>query len=253
MTTQDKLLRAILERPHDDLPRRVYADVLEERGQEGDREYAEFIRRSIDRELQPNCHRTRKREVRPSSELCPCEVCDNWRHIEYSNVMKKYAEEATALGCYVIINRGFPAKITTTMAAFRGGPCERCGGLGEDRPPSFGGVSVGKCLVCFGGRRAPGLVDVIGSKWPVTKINFSDKQPFPYGADNVRIDRWGWFRQVITDDESILSNDLWSRMKGHRIYIGEPHSIKWYNSRESAINALSAVAVSLMRKRARLN
>lgn len=45
MTDRDSLLRAILTDPHDDLPRLVFADWLEERG-EGDR--AEFVRAQCD-------------------------------------------------------------------------------------------------------------------------------------------------------------------------------------------------------------
>ena len=42
------LLRAILDDPHDDVPRLVYADWLEEHGDETERVRAEFIRVQIE-------------------------------------------------------------------------------------------------------------------------------------------------------------------------------------------------------------
>lgn len=50
MSDLDALLRAIVTNPDEDTPRLMYADALDERGEPGDRERAEFIRRQCGNE-----------------------------------------------------------------------------------------------------------------------------------------------------------------------------------------------------------
>ncbi len=55
MTHEQAFLQAIIETPADDTPRLVYADWLEERGQPGDAERAEFIRVQCELAKAGNC------------------------------------------------------------------------------------------------------------------------------------------------------------------------------------------------------
>jgi uncharacterized protein (TIGR02996 family) len=60
MTERDALLRAVCENPEDDTPRLVFADWLQENGNESDRARAEFIRLQVASERLPMNSRARQ-------------------------------------------------------------------------------------------------------------------------------------------------------------------------------------------------
>lgn len=67
MTDRESLMRAICAAPHDDLPRLVFADWLQESGADADAAFAEFIRIQCDM-AKATCQH-------PAAQWCDCDPC----------------------------------------------------------------------------------------------------------------------------------------------------------------------------------
>lgn len=195
-------------------PRGVYADWLDERGHGDDRERAEFIRLQIAHDHDPSVGFT---------------WSPKWPGADLPGV---------------VFRRGFPSSISCTLATLFGGECGRCHG----RRDWFDALTgLGQCLDCNGDGRTEGIARDVFSRWPLTRIDLSCRQPIEHDSD-----RWGWFKHVATMDEATLPAEIWNLMTGFNNYGGYPYAIKWYPTRESAHAALSRAAVNLGRERAGL-
>lgn len=162
MSQREAFYRAICQHPHEDTPRLVFADHLEESGEP---ERAEFCRVQCELEswgctfrqtfTQPgwkhNCgtdengywlcqpRRSRERELFAAHRL-------EW--FERNVFLDRLSN--ISLGPYLTVARGFPSHWYGTWEAWVGGACERCQGLGRFD------ITGKRCTKCKGSGRIPG-------------------------------------------------------------------------------------------------
>lgn len=282
MTPADHaLVQNILDDPLNDGiegPRGVYADWLDELGHGDDRERAEFIRLQCRiAEIQRDCvcgacvklrgggqHHNgpcgvaRERTVQTDGSSRQAHLRKHEREFFDAHKTRWFGDRLAILyldgddytaGQYhdltkTLVRRGFPSSISCTLATLFGGECGRCHG----RRDWFDALTgLGQCLDCNGDGRTEGIARDVFSRWPLTRIDLSCRQPIEHDSD-----RWGWFKHVATMDEATLPAEIWNLMTGFNNYGGYPYAIKWYPTRESAHAALSRAAVNLGRERAGL-
>lgn len=227
MSDKKDLLRAICEYPKEDTPRLMYADWLEERGEDYDRDRAEFIRLQI--ELARPCGKcdpkTRKvftrgpydpigADVYPNGYFDNCDACGegctkekrvddllSWNGSEWLREVGLHHPMLSAgfelpTGAF---DRGFVNWLRCTAAVFYGATCGVCRGGGEltqnlRTPPK-------KCYVCGGMGYFDGLVNSIFETCPLEKVDLHDRVPrvddydvTPAGGGRPRVieRRWVW-------------------------------------------------------------
>lgn len=190
------LLKAVCERPDDDLPRLVAADWLDENGESA---RAEFVR------VQIEMAKLSEPDLKTIGRISFGDDRDvGWRHgglctrcretaCRYHALENRQTElaatrfeewfpglrELIPMGddCRQYITRGFPSRIECSLQAFMGGPCSydlrAAGGYGARNIP----CARTTCKKCNGTGRLPGLVDTVGAKWPITEVRLTDRDP----------------------------------------------------------------------------
>lgn len=207
--TERDLLRAACERPYDDLPRLVYADYLEERGEP---ELAAFVRDQI---------------ARPKT--CLVFVITGPKFGWYAapmgtpkyppdSVRDHFLAQLRSSGLphdsRVEIRRGFVDAVTVSMGALRGGECDACGGDGVERWRVNDGTEEGieqedLCRHCTYGR-LPGLVRAL-SAFPLTTVRVTGVEPDAVGEE------FCWLQErpdVLS--RAIVPKEIFAMLKGGR-------------------------------------
>jgi uncharacterized protein (TIGR02996 family) len=265
----DNMLRAVLAAPEDDAPRLEYADWLDERGQAGDTERAEFIR--VQCELarapeRPACDCDKKR---PGS---PC-AADPW-DLEYSarkdrerDLLERHGHDWIGRDWASVVNkapalsvpngwnndmftfaRGFVASVALPAAAFVGGPCESCNGSGC--APEFRGI-LSPCPDCNRGM-TPGLAAALFAAHPVTEVRLADRVPLEFDG------RFLWHNgdsplSTEQDYGDHLPAALFKLLEGNIRRPGRvTEVVKSYATAEAAQSALSRTCVAYGRSLAPL-
>ncbi len=208
MTDNPDLLRAVLDTPADLHPRLVYADWLEECGQEARSAFVRVQRRTAQM----------TRVYDPVSPLPP----DHPAHAEWkrhrqsqrsllcaSIGTREGEDRGLAAGWYVdldlqpealppfgLLRGGFVAEIHAPLLLYFGGPCG-CGGWPvSGRRARMTGPSPepvgadGRCVTCSGSGDAPGVAPALFASQPVTRVRLPDRIPNP---------GHGWFADVGDD------------------------------------------------------
>ena len=234
------LLRAILERPHDDMLRLVYADALEERGEA---ERSEFIRVQVTLALMhqdddDGCDDCRKRDALRRREN---ELLNNANSSDEANIWKWIGpalelvtspggieDNAPAYrsddGGRVLFRRGFVASVSCRLEDWIGQWCWKC--RDPDSAIFVGGKPV--CPACNGiGRIGAHGIEIVKAQ-PVTEVLVTDVHPVfimtTVGA------RWWWGDQRIPVDIINAAN----------------------RSEERAVSGMSAVLIAWVRDKAGL-
>lgn len=250
MTNDADFLAAILARPDDDLPRLVYADWLEEGGQDA---RAKVIR--------DQCADPRP-AVFPEglsatfftfaalNVVVTGQPSDPVRDLAKAAVAVEAVEAAPATpGVQWVVARGFVAEVRLPLAAFLGGQCERCEGRGQVY--SGGGVDYEDdplCPRCKGDGRTHGLAAGLFAAHPITRVSPTDRTPF-YDSGP----RFGWLRLPDYEgqyQQSVLPGDVWRRLAGETRYATDPTRVKWFPSEPLARESLSNALVQIGRERA---
>jgi len=259
------LMRAVLIDPFDDGPRLVYADWLDEHG---DHARAEFIHCQIAHAVIP---------VRECDRIYPgCTVDMACPYVYHDHKCRGYLPQQRCIELWdkhgvewfgkndfkMDVVRGWPSRVSLTMAALMGGPCERCEGRPANDFPcdcldhiqaSCDYHNRRKCKTCKGTGTTPGLAAAL-SRWPVTAVSLVDARP--WRANNSGMFFW-WRASAWTDrsDESDgnLPDELFDRIQESHPdkvlnHLGPPsnHHIG-FPDRESALTALSRAACDYVR------
>ena len=264
MTATHALMQAILRDPADDAPRLIYADELDAAGE---CERAEFVRVQIAyaKEKEPELKTIGRISfddgrdvgwrdgglcVRCRDVACRYHVLEDRMKELWPNVydwfpgIDKLVPQGDDWRHY--ISRGFPSAIALPMAQFMGGPCERCGGTGtttrDDLP---------KCRPCSGTGHVPGLIDTIFSRWAITEVRLTDREPAEWSEESGE-NRYVWTKRDndLIEAPCDLPLELFNRMQS-----GELNRGIWarrYPTRDAALLALSHAATDLGRERAGL-
>lgn len=227
--TADGLYRAILERPHDLLVRRVYADWLEENGEA---ERAEFIRVQCepghDREL---VRHLRMRLFTDTGGVIHC--TDDCNHlVAPSDVV-------------FLLRNGLVEEIRCPLAWWLGEKCIHC----TDGRFGFPPPEEPDCPACGGtGFRTPGHGAEVVSRHPVTRVVATDREPLHITFRCLSQGNYRWLRRLEYGSPAFLPDELFWRIKGRRV--GD-FAVD-YPTREAAAEALSRALVDLARERAGL-
>jgi uncharacterized protein (TIGR02996 family) len=259
MADDESFLAAILADPHDDLPRLVYADYLEETGRE---DRGEFIRvhcelaRLGQGEVSPEQLRVggeigtlarRQREIWKMPEVGYWWGSDCYVSLGRSLFDRALTpQDGKAAG---LVRRGFVSEVRLPIAAFLGGECDNCEGTGQNIDPD------GPCPCCGGqfesidepGDRgwSPGTGQLSGlaaglfSRHPITAVVVTDRRP-------VELSGGGW--------EYIVS-DMPDRPNAVPWVVAEASNrglCKTFASHADAADALSDALVEIGRERAKL-
>lgn len=183
MTTTDRaaLYRGILERPDDDVARRVFADYLRENGEEARADFIEVQLRLAEIE-----HDTTGNEWHETGLCSPyCELCPELRRLNdreshlwghgfggmetpdglQSIAMHIVGESFLRTG---IVSRGFVSAVRCTLADWVGGECQRCAGHGDIIGDSTGWTF--PCEDCKGEGRTPAYGPRIVAGQPVEEV-----------------------------------------------------------------------------------
>lgn len=205
---RDAFVRAIVERPDDDLPRLVYADWLEDQGEP---ERAEFIRvqceiaeleivsSSTDGACPENerIYQFRKRE----KKLLSTDAITDWipdlpglrsmrsiissRGEDVAHIGWKGPEAVGGVWIEGDFARGFVSEVRLPLAAFFGGECpytreyqSRVSGHGEHPSPCFF-----SCATCGSTGQRPGLGRIIAESQPVERCVLTGSEPVTDDGD----------------------------------------------------------------------
>lgn len=232
--TERSLLDAVLISPHDDGPRLVYADWLDENG---DGERAEYIRCEIAIERWANT---------PSNE--PGGTAEDGGPAGAAlatadGLFERYGKKWTPKipGVKFRWKRGFISEIECTLSVFVGGTCGKCDGVGSPHRNNHGI----ECRDCKGYGVCSGIVGVVGPYFPIVSATICDREP-RLSRNNARGSKWeyGWWRQSVSD--SHVPDGIFALMRsrhpfGYSQYVG-------YRSRLAAMTALSEGATDFLRK-----
>lgn len=253
-TIIDPLLHAVLANPEYDIVRLVYADALEEAG---DGERAEFIRVQITLANQRNPKRrppASKENDRVQDRLekrinvlwrgginfiFQDEMCNLFEGSVATVVDPRWRPQGRSV---FLVERGFVSSVRCSLAAWRGEECELCRGQGmNDYYSDIDGRGIMSlpCIKCRGTRRIPGHGAETVAKHPVTRVEFTDREPL-----EVFPETWCWSFGVSEPHRIPVEVFLLLRenAKGaERID---------FPSRESALAALSAAAIRWARAEA---
>lgn len=250
------LLSAVLRDPNDDLPRLIMADWLDENSFSA---RAEFIRVQIELANRRNlmCNRCESIiDKRGTGTLrCRGDVC-SLRRREYESskrfIVWEWLGGVGSPWPRVFSNsdweRGFPAKVSMTLEQFiGGGDCRSCGPFAE----WLGLTAIDFCQSCSGKGTVPGLVDTIGSRWPIVSVTLTDREPWISESMESMPQRYRlawWMDQpgAIAEPTSNVPVELLDRMNGGRGIVA------YFPTRAAAMTALDHAATDLMRERAGL-
>lgn len=210
MTDADKLpfLRAIVNSPDDDLPRLVYADFLEEKGEA---DHAVFIRQQCwgvphqhphyqGAKCSYHQHRMFEKRLGWVADINKLlrEIGEggigqknfgrySWNEEKDGSIWMEIGDDAR-----FTIRRGFVSEIRLPLAAFLGGQCERCG---EMHP--FDRYELRTCPDCHGTGHRPGLGRIIAEREPVEKWVLTGAEPIMLNTSPndqlVFQDRYCWY------------------------------------------------------------
>lgn len=224
MTLPHDLLRQILERPWDDGPRLVLADALDERGQDGDREFAEFVRAQIndDDEFWLGGASDDLRDFAGIRW-----DWNNWRATElWGGELESILPKDPRENCTVRWPRGFVDSVSLPLSRLVGGEsCPYCENGGVDTgafTPWDSPIRV-TCLDCHGTGRTNGIAAEL-AKWPITSVAVSDAVIHPSGGNDT----------YYLGGLGAFPKEYWHRLENHR-------------SRMDVRTALSQVCVDLIR------
>jgi uncharacterized protein (TIGR02996 family) len=222
------LLRGICAEPYDDLRRLVAADWLTEHGEE---EYAEFVRVQV--------------EGGDATEPTP--DLGDWLDSLPPNTAYTTCESSLTLTApAVLVRRGFVDVVRAPLSWLIGGECDRCAGTGIYTDNEI------ECPTCHGTGRTPAHLDELVRSQPITRVVVVDREPYTAHFQ----DRYGWRRgdggfvdRLPDERRDELPNDVFDAIGGsfvtHRL-------IKWFYTRESALDALSLALLIPARERAGL-
>lgn len=283
MTDREALMKAILTDPADDTARLVYADWLQEHGEDA---RAEFIRVQcrLARKQCPWCEgkgtllggagdksnpecdcgtaalRRRERDLFTFYNIQtwfrdPGPVFD--RHTTDVVEYKSLRETCWVMGvsaCFV--SRGFISGVTLDSRTFLGGPCGFCSGRGNFQTSG----SYAECPRCIGPRgvgtgRTPGVARDLFARHPITAVTLTDLSPWERVAYPGRL--YSWTRADGTDPHvrptgavpAVLFGRMWEDNPGARVWGEDPPDVmlEWTDP-DSPARALSAAAVAVGRK-----
>jgi len=237
VTDGEALIRDICTRPADDLPRLVYADWLDERG-EGER--AAYIREAVNN----------RPDLGPTG-YGPGGVA-HWAmeigQLLYGPESKPLVDFGTHGGHLSPSgremgwkwHRGFVSSISLRLASFVGGGLCGCGGVRE-WADYFAGTTQ-RCSTCSGTGRAPGLAAKLFAEHPIESVTFTDRAPITY----TRVRPMSFWRE--SDSLEFADSIPKALVDANRIEMCELHS-----SPELAFAALSRAAVAYGRNLAGLS
>lgn len=285
MTEEQALIATILAHPADDLPRKVYADWLDEHGFH---ERAEFIRvqcalaedglcslvgrKMMDGVTPTDCGgtcdqcrlRERERELLEANVIWGLPIAsiffgaDPRAYVEYGHSGCAYHHQGATKITWAW-SRGFAESIRLPLSAFLGGSCERCGGSGWARyyhPVEI--EEVDDCPACSGTGRTEGIAKRLFETQPVTRVEFTDREPFT-AAGNFHYwpctAKGSILESIEANRGHFASNDLppelFDHIKGDNCDL--PYmEFKSYDSPDLAVDAASDAAVALGRSLAKL-
>ncbi len=226
MVTTYDFIADIIEHPADDTPRLIYADYLEENGQE---ERGEFIRVQIELAhiggLHPPADDEDRAIIRRAKAL---------RRRERELLSEHYIgwiKQVHPNGFTSVFRRGFVTAITCSFVDWCGGECPACRGCGRQEGELFA-PDYGPCPLCHGtgrtGAHGPALVRAA----PLERVTLSDC-PVRYFQDSRG--RAGYHFNLPT--------------AGTPEEIGDALGIM-YDTEQQALDALSAACLAWARSRA---
>lgn len=276
MTDRDALYAAILARPHEDTPREVLADYLDDNS-ESDR--AAYIRTGVEHTRSGKVECEHRIMHDPGGWNAPylirCGACDFCTRIQYlEDAGKRYAPDLPVGYAWtheedpdvvhrpppswpvIIFRRGFPDELRCDLRTFVGGECENCGGTGrvdgdryeQSEPcPDCGGEygpsdEDNPSGVEPGTGRTPGLARELFRLHPITRVVLTDREPRRV-SDSLSTG-WTWSREwsrprmLQATVPDLIRQDL-SRAKCQRL----PRDFMRWDSREDAIEAASDALV----------
>lgn len=264
MTDEAALLAAVLAAPADDAPRLVYADWLEEQGQE---DRAEFIRTGVElarTKAHPNRHTDADQGGRPFiNAACDCtrEDCracalrrrerELWRQpslddeffgLPLNQMILDGAPVPADRRSVGVVRRGFVAEVRAPLADLVGGECGACGGGGV-RAAYDGGRNF-PCSACSHTGRTPGLLPALVRAQPVERVVVTDRGPTETQSG------WSYWLHSGLDDTDSLPLDLSLHLLEHLLEhngVLFPNERLAYPTREAADAALSAALLAWAR------
>jgi uncharacterized protein (TIGR02996 family) len=179
-TDRDALLNAIIAEPASDLHRLVYADWLEEHG---DQERSDFIRFDLDAEFH-------KADGLPTHKIEYHRDAGVWPYRDWPDSM----HSLLGLNCRGIVcigghrgiswewSRGFISRVEGPLAVLMGGECRVCEKVG------MRGDAFDLCPNCHGTTRVPGVLERIAKEHPVEEVK-TDRGPYELNG------KYSWWRK----------------------------------------------------------
>lgn len=182
MDERASLLRSILERPHDNLPRLVFADKLEESGEDG---LARFIRaqielnqRGVKRGTEDDetwglvCDLTEYvRDHFPLSGVFFGAYSFKERPLDGGDIAVEYETTYGDVNPEVVISRGFVSEIKLPLEDFVGRRCYHCNGIAR------AGLLLERsfpCPTCNATGVQAGVAGKLFSRHPVERVEVTD-------------------------------------------------------------------------------
>ncbi len=261
-------VNAIIAAPGCDIPRLVFADWLDERGES---ERAEFIR------VQCEIATMERGEGEPTADTAS-EMDDKWEGwLSKKNCLREREKELWRIlandydflpvesrlyspgidygkTSVAIVRRGFVAEVRAPLGVLIGEPCPRCHGEGS---PYLGrdGHRMGRCPMCeqtepSGTGRTPGIARAICQSQPVEEWIASDKEPDTGYGNNGRAIAWGWYvgeSFVEVDPKHIIPGEIANVMVGGTGEVGHDFI---YSSPQNAKDALNAALSKVITEKA---
>lgn len=244
------LIRAICDRPDDPLPRLVYADKLQEGGED---ERAEFIR--------VQCELAKMPAFGPRQFDPRYLVPEPWESLRRrERELEDIANELPPEGVKVHYRRGFIDEIRLPLVLFMGGFCRAVQG-------SAGMYDHCDCGECDGDGRIEGRAKALFENHPISRVVLTDREP--YHSEGEFANWWLWHHdatrpnrgETIDDGERlpVAIYDLLSE-QGRGTPLGSYHKRQtgrysdWaYSTQQDAIDAISGACVSYGRSLAGLS
>lgn len=256
---RSNLLAAIRANPADDTPRLVFADWLDEHGDEGNRPRAEFILAQIDASRGATLESLQLWHLLHHSAGWFPDVCqslglgvhhwgvmhDNTVHFEHKNTANEF-----------FVRRGFVDEIRCSLGQWMGGTCQRCNGYGhhhrndsltvDEVRRGFPGLV---CKRCHGETRVPALGPSLVAAHPLARVILTDREP----TQNVLSLTWMWVRVsgMSNPPRDELPSELFDCLepnpKSPYHVFGRPGDWRSWATRDAAINALSDACLAWAR------
>jgi uncharacterized protein (TIGR02996 family) len=195
--TDHGLLRAILERPHDDAARLIYADWLDDQGEV---KRAEFVRLQIELSNGYDCVcgptaegrftctpcrvRLRERELWgswPDTDDIRSVLHSEWEPVVGNNewvILPQSLDCHAGDGQSAIVRRGFVDEVRCRLADWIGAECRKCSGKGYFRVDERGeyghDIYQADCHDCHGTGRIGAHGPQIVLSQPITRVSLTD-------------------------------------------------------------------------------